>query len=94
MDSQLNSEKDRINLLLIEDEEKSHYVWIKNLRAFVRTNNINIHICEKCLCRFKLESAYNNHILKNKCEKYDDIVINTLPEEGKHINEFKNYKNH
>ena len=42
--SKLKSEKDRVNLLLIENEDKSHYVWIKNLRAFIRENKTEMHI--------------------------------------------------
>ena len=89
--SKLNSEKDRVNLLLIENEDKSHYVWIKNLRAFIRQNKDELHICDKCLCKFSIESAYNNHILLNKCEQYNSEVKKTLPVDGKHINKFFNH---
>ena len=72
--SKLKSEKPRINLLLIEDNEKRHYVWIKNLRAFIRQGSVDLYVCDKCLCKFKLESAYNNHIIENKCIEYDNTV--------------------
>ena len=89
--SKLKSEKERINILLIEDDDKNHYTWIKNLRGFIKEGTTDLHVCDKCLCKFKLKNAYDNHLLEDKCEKYDNIVKKVLPEDGLHKNYFKNH---
>jgi uncharacterized C2H2 Zn-finger protein len=55
---------------LIEDEDKSHYVYIKNIRAFIRCKNTeNLFVCDKCFKVFREKSAYENHLKHNKCEE-------------------------
>lgn len=38
-----------INLLLIENEEKSHYVYIKSLSGLIRSGTHTLIPCDKCL---------------------------------------------
>jgi hypothetical protein len=37
-----------INLLLISDDEKNHYVYIKNLNSLLKRNTNSPYACEKC----------------------------------------------
>ena len=80
-----------INLLLINEGDKYHYVWIKRLNGFVRTaSNTELHCCSRCLQRFKEKSAYDNHLLKNKCEEFKSEAVKLLPDDGAHICAFQN----
>lgn len=90
--SHIQSEKQTINLLRIYDLQKSHYVWIKNLNAFVNTSTSNnsVYCCSKCLSKFHIKSAYENHIAKNKCAEFRQEAVKVLPQEGNHVCQFKN----
>jgi hypothetical protein len=81
-----------INLLLVEDEEKSHYVWIKKLQGFIAFGGREHHLCEKCGQMFKLKSAFDNHITKNRCVEGEHSTIWHLPAEGENVVEFRNHK--
>ena len=58
---------DLIYLLRVDNEDKSHYLYIKNINHFV---NLNKHCCDKdkrfCpMCNNKVDlKEYNNHISK------------------------------
>lgn len=83
--------REPINLLLVTAPGKSHYVWIRRLNGFVRTaSNTELHCCSRCLQKFKTESAYDNHLAKNKCQEYKAEALKVLPEEGKHTCKFNN----
>lgn len=83
--------REPVNLLLVTAPDKSHYVWIRRLNGFVRTaSNIELHCCSRCLQKFKTQSAYDNHTLKNKCQEYKAEALKVLPEEGKHTCAFIN----
>jgi hypothetical protein len=85
---------DHINLLLIQDEENSHYVYIKNLSRLVRdqlTKNKNQHhICERCFYYSSSIKVFNRHI--TFCENYrkNEKALPILPKEEKNILKFKN----
>jgi hypothetical protein len=89
----LHNEKKVINIVLIEDEDKFHYCWIKSIRAFVRRQTSEMHLCDKCMRYFALESAYTNHFKKNQCIAFSGKALKELPEEGKQYISFdKQYK--
>ena len=87
----ISSHNNIIDLLLIKDEEKSHYVFIKNLNSLWKTTTNSRNLCNKCLQSFSTEQAYNFHIIKNKCIDFNGEAIKILPKEGENITEFKRY---
>jgi hypothetical protein len=94
-DDSSENKKKVINILLVEDDEKSHYVFIKNIRGFIRSgnsNNINLYACDKCMCKFKLQSAYENHKKKNKCYEYTGDAFKNLPHNGDEFCMFKDHR--
>ena len=93
--------KNVINLLLIHDNnENYHYVWIKDLNKLDKSNvatKCSMYRCEYCLSeRFLTKEKLFNHV--EKC-KYNDsfirgsLINEVLPEEGKNILKFKNINN-
>ena len=73
-----------LNLLLITEKDKSHYVFIKdfNRLMFSRTKHKNKkHYCMSCLQNFTTEEILSNHkkqcLLINGCQtvKYDSGII-------------------
>ena len=63
------NERKIIDLLLIEDEDKSHYCWIKNRNAFIRTKNTHdLFHCGTCFRVLRTKEALENHVTKNQCE--------------------------
>ena len=86
---------DIIYLLLVENEEKSHYIYIKNI-----DNLFNIHKCSVdkdkrfCpMCNGKINySEYTKHL--SDCVKFcKNSTAIKLPPAGLNIMKFKNYKN-
>ena len=78
------SEKPIINLLLIEDDYNSHYVFVKNLNSLFIKNKVNNFVCPKCLQRFSTKNAIENHTTKTKCVKQNEKITKGLPKNGKH----------
>ena len=78
-----------VNLLLIENEENSHYVWIKDLSrlASSKTTRHKKHFCNHCWRDFDNEKKLFFHL------KYCGIEnCNVeLPAEGKNTTKFINY---
>ena len=74
--------KNLINLLLITNENKAHYVWIKSFSRLMRSNvtkhNGKNYWCYNCLCHFSQEKMLNEHqangCFDNPCAK---IVLPT-----------------
>ena len=87
----ISSHNNIIDLLLIKDKEKSHYVFIKNLNALWKTSSNSRNLCNKCLQSFSKIEAYENHKLKNKCIDFNGEAIKILPKNGENITEFKRY---
>jgi hypothetical protein len=82
-------------LLRIEDENKSHYVYIKNIDHFFNTHNQSIdkdkRLCPVCCNKINFKE-YNNHL--STCYKFaKNSTLIKLPEEDKAKMEFYNYKN-
>jgi hypothetical protein len=83
---------DIINLLIIEKEEKEHYIYIKNIGSLLK-NNKAVHdkiTCKKCFRPFT-EKQMENHI---NCENENIDQFETIiefPEVGQYL-EFTDYK--
>ena len=86
------------NLLLISDDEKNHFVWIKTLSRFMRTvdhhsSKTKMNWCTKCLSKaYVNEKDLKEHI---ECCKNFQTVRCELPTEIKDENKlkFKNFNN-
>ena len=84
--------EDHLNLLLITNEEKQHYVLIKDFNQFMYNQTKHEHrkfFCMYCPQWFSSEYVLNKH--KTEC-----IVINgeqaiKIPEKGDNIIKFKDY---
>lgn len=78
--------KIRINLLLLENGNKSHYILIKNLSRLVRAqitkHHSMLYFCDDCLLFFPTDNKLNNHICSG--------VTTVLPDQGSYL-EFKNF---
>ena len=77
-----------VNLLLLEDRSRQHYVTIKNMSRFMQLispsqNGHKRFPCHKCLHLFTSENAYTTHI-EIGCGEIQE----TLPVEGKNTMEF------
>ncbi|XP_059217605.1 uncharacterized protein LOC131996156 [Stomoxys calcitrans] len=79
-----------INLLLIEEDDKFHYIWIKNisrlLRSSITKNKNRIHFCNTCLTHVSSSSRLEKH--KRECKK----MVTTMPSDKDKILKFKNFK--
>ena len=78
-----------MDLLLVTDENKSHYVYIKNFGRFMfhRTKNKNKkYFCKSCLQCFSSKNVLTEH--KEVCLSNNGAQSARL---GKEITEFKNY---
>ncbi|XP_061396091.1 uncharacterized protein LOC133331730 [Musca vetustissima] len=83
-------EKDKhVNLLLLENDGKSHYILIKSLSRLVNNQLTNcrrrLHICNQCLYYTSKYDFMERH--RDLCSK----VIAKMPEEGKSTLSFKNF---
>lgn len=79
--------KIKVNLLLIDKGNKSHYVLIKNLPRLVgrqvTKHHAKLYFCDDCLLFFSTEINLNNHICSG--------VATVLPEKGSFV-QFKNFQ--
>ena len=77
-----NKDKKHINLLLISDETKQHYCWIKDMSrlcaAQVGSKN-KIHLCLRCLNNLPSVDSLEKHDVC--CRSYKAVRID-LPKEG------------
>ena len=76
-----------VNLLLLEDEDKAHYTYIKNMGTIIKNETVEgrNQRCEKCLQMF--DKRYDH-----KCSIVDQVNTKIKYDENGVI-EFKNYKN-
>ena len=79
-----------VNLLLISDNTKQHYCWIKDISKLLSLQTLNHghvrHVCFSCLNTFNSDkSLASNH---EYCKSYEAIKIE-LPENRSNIS-FKN----
>ena len=87
----ITSHNNIINMLLIKEGDKSHYVYIKNLNGLWKTTTNSRFLCDKCHQSFSKVEAYNKHILKNKCIEFTGEAIKILPDKNECITKFKKY---
>lgn len=91
--------KNVVNLLLIHQENNSHYVWIKNINRLYASKTIQHkkYVCEQCLCKaFTSQEGLDKHIKDKKCQAFDieqQPTLGVMPEEGDNIQKFINYNN-
>ena len=84
--------EDQMNLLLITEDEKKHYVLIKDFNTFMynQTKHRNKkHFCMYCLQCFSSERILANHT-KN-CLTINGMQAINMPKPGKNILNFKNF---
>src|SRR5699024_4214499 len=76
-----------------DEELLYHFCWIKNLSRLVSKqvseHGHKIHICERCLNYFKTEQLLENH--KKCCKNINNYSLK-VPEEGKNLLYFQNYR--
>ena len=78
-----------MDLLLVIEENKSHYVYIKDLDRFLfhKTKNKNkYYFCKSCLQCFNSKNVFREH--KEVCLSIDGALMGQI---RKGTTEFKNY---
>ena len=76
-----------VNLLLIHDETKSHYIWIKDLSRLLssKTSHYKKHICSQCLtASYDSEAKLKVHM--DMCLKHEACCVE-LPRSEDYVNE-------
>jgi len=85
----------RMNLMLIRDKEKSHYMYMKRLNALLYNQNRHSeskHFCECCLHGYQTKELLERH--KPECMGQLKCPTRTeLPKEGENKVRFKNHHN-
>ena len=80
-----------VNLLLISDDTKQHYYWIKDISKQLPLQTSKHghvgYVCFRCLNTFNFDKSLASH--HDYCKSYEAIKIE-LPEEGSKIS-FKNH---
>jgi len=89
-----------VNLLLIEDGEKSHYVLIKNINRLFASKTLkhSLFFCPNCLSRsYRSMELLQNH--RTKCQTVDESFTGSLgavyecPDASNNLLKFKNVGN-
>ena len=94
-DKETAENRKMISLLLIDDEKKQHYCWIKNMSRLIsqRTKNHNkTYICEWCVSHFtQTEKIHKDHVKACRGIKKNPQA-DTMPykNKGEDIYQFKN----
>ena len=81
-----------INVMIIEDSGKTHYVWIKHFNRLLASQekNNHKHYCERCLIGFQEENALVKHM--DDCNGIHERAIRIeMPTEKKKILKFQNH---
>ena len=80
-----------INLLLIKEGEKSHYVLIKNLSALVAEHNSRhkTYVCPSCMKGYRESSKLDKHLKDSGCVKFSEKVELPSEEVAKEYVQFK-----
>ena len=84
--------EDQMNILLITEDEKKHYVLIKDFNAFMYNQSKHKerkHFCMYCLQCFSSERILANHA--NNCLIINGMQAINMPKPGKNILNFKNF---
>jgi len=72
-----------IDLLFVEEEEKCHYVWVKNFNKLMNTQTKNErrkYFCRNCLAHFMSEAKLNDHT--PRCLTVNTGQTDELPEKS------------
>jgi len=88
-----------VNLLLIKEDDRSHYVWVNNINGLYasKTNHKTKFVCQQCLCKsFSSQESLDKHIKYKLCQSFnadkeDSICI--MPKDGENKMKFKNFNN-
>ena len=85
--------KNKINTLLNQDEEKTHYVWIKNLNRLLNSkNNKQMFYCERCLIGYSRDDLLQAHF--EECQGINEQAVSIqMPTLSNRIIKFVNHKN-
>ena len=84
--------EDQMNLLLITEDEKKHYVLIKDFNAFMYNQTKHkekTHFCMFCLQCFSSERILANHA--NNCLTINGAQAINMPKQGENILKFNNF---
>ena len=82
----------RINTLLLEQDEKSHYVLIKNLNRLLNSkNDKQMFYCERCLIGFTRDDLLQSHLVECRGINEQAVRIQMPTENNKSI-KFVNHK--
>lgn len=85
-----------VNLLLIHDEDNSHYVWVNNINGLYasKTNHKTKYVCQQCLCKsFSSQDMLDEHIKLKLCQSFNaeqQPCKCIMPKEGENIMRFTN----
>jgi len=83
-----------IDMLLISDNETSHYTLIKDLSKLTSSQKNNhkskIYTCRSCLNHFNTQETLDKHIIICNNFNKNSSALSVMPEEGKTI-KFKNF---
>lgn len=83
---------DELNPLIITDEEKQHYVLIKDFNRMmfnISKSHHRKHFCMHCLQHFTTKEGLDQH--RGKCPLINGCQAVKMPNKGKNIVEFRNY---
>ena len=84
--------EDQMNLLLITEDKKKHYVLIKDFNAFMYNQTKHKerkHFCMYCLQCFSSEGILANHV--NNCLTVNGAQAINMPKQGENILKFDNF---
>ena len=84
--------EDQVNLLLITEDEKKHYVLIKDFNAFMYNQSKHKemkHFCMYCLQCFSSERILANHA--NNCLTINGAQAINMPKQGENVLKFNNF---
>ena len=84
--------EDQMNLLLITEDEKKHYVLIKDFNKFMYNQSKHKerkHFCMYCLQCFSSERILANHV--NNCLTINGAQAINIPKQGENLLKFNNF---
>ena len=84
--------EDQMNLLLITEDEKKHYVLIKDFNAFMYNQTKHKekkHFCMYCLQCFSSERILANRV--NNCLTINGAQAINMPKQGENVLKFNNF---
>jgi hypothetical protein len=88
-----------VNLLLIEDGDSAHYVWVKNINGLYasKTTHTTKYVCSQCLCKsFSTHEMLEEHIKHKLCQSFNaekQPCKLIMPKEGENVMQFRGHNN-